>query len=135
MATESSYVPGMCNINKAEIAYRKKAMWFGIGLSAVLFIGLLALNASTIVIVAVLFLFVFIGAINFLQVRNKFCVSYAASGRQNADEGSEAASEITEETARAADKAKARKMNTQALGITIVVLAICAAVAMAVQNL
>lgn len=135
MTSTTSYVPGMCNINKAEIAYRKKAMWFGIGLSAVLFIGLLALNASTIVIVAVLFLFVFIGAINFLQVRNKFCVSYAASGRQNADEGSEAASEITEETARAADKAKARKMNTQALGITIVVLAICAAVAMAVQNL
>lgn len=122
----------MCNINKAEIAYRKKAMWFGIGLSAVLFIGLLALNAPTLVIIPVLFLFVFIGAINFLQVRNKFCVSYAASGRQNADEGSRTASEITEEDARAADKAKARKMNTQALGITIVILAICAAVAMAV---
>ena len=113
----------MCNINKAEVAYRKKAMWFGIILSVVLF-GAMILLMLPVVFRILLFVPVYIAAIGYLQVKNKFCVAYGAGGRQNADDGSDVASEIADESARQADKKKSRKMNLQALGITRAVLII-----------
>jgi hypothetical protein len=121
MSNQQTYVPGMCNINAAEVAYRRKAMWFGIALSALLLIALIILNAMWWMIALVLFVPVFIGAVGFLQVKNKFCVSYGASGQQNASEGSKAASKVSSKNA-LIDKKKARTMNLQALAITIAVL-------------
>ncbi len=118
----------MCNINTAEVAYRKKAMWFGIILSVVIFAVLLLLDASWWLGAIFLFVPVYIAAIGYLQVRNRFCVSYGASGQQNADESSESAQAITDKEAVAADKAKTRRMNIQALGITLLVLLIISAV-------
>lgn len=121
MTTESAYIPGMCNINTAEVAYRRKAMWFGIGLSLALFIGLLALGAAWWIRAVILFVPVYIGAIGYLQVKNRFCVSYGASGQQNATDGSNASAAVG--TAHALiDKKKSRKMNLQALGMTLLVL-------------
>jgi hypothetical protein len=118
----------MCNINTAEVAYRRKAMWFGIGVSVALFGLLLIGDVVWWLSVIILFVPVFIGAINFLQVRNRFCVNYGGSGMQNADEGSQSAHEVADETAKNADKAKSRTMNLQALGMTLVVLAAAAVV-------
>lgn len=120
--TESAYIPGMCNINNAEIAYRRKAMWFGILLSAALMVVLFMLHAEWWIGVPVLFIPVFIGVIGYLQVTNKFCVSYGSSGKQNADDTSESAHDVIDSEARKADKAKTRKMNIQATGITAIVL-------------
>ena len=111
----------MCNINKAEVAYRKKAMWFGVGLSVVLLAVMVGL-AVPIAVRVLLFVPIYIAAIGYLQVRNKFCVAYGASGKQNATDGSDTALEVAEAEAKAADKKKSQKMNLQALGITIVVL-------------
>lgn len=127
--SESSYIPGMCNINKAEIAYRKKAMWFGIGLSLALLVPLLILNAPWWLVSLVLFVPVYIGAIGYLQVTNHFCVSYGAQGKQNANEGSDVATDIIEEDALEADKRKTRKMNLQATAITIGVVVIAGLIA------
>lgn len=120
--TDTTYVPGMCNINTAEVAYRRKAMWFGIGLSAAAFIALIALSAAWWIGAIALFVPVYIAAINFLQVRNRFCVSYGGSGKQNADEGSLEAHVVTDNDAVLADKRKARRMNLQALCITLITL-------------
>lgn len=113
----------MCNINKAEVAYRKKAMWLGIGVSAVLLIVLVALSAPVLTRL-VLFVPIYVAAIGYLQVKNKFCVAYGASGKQNASEGSEVATTIEDDAALAADKKKTRTMNLQAFGISLVVLVI-----------
>ena len=113
----------MCNINKAEVAYRKKAMWFGIGISVVLLILLVALSAPVLTRL-VLFIPIYVAAIGYLQVKNKFCVAYGSSGKQNASEGSDNASAIEDDAALAADKKKTRTMNLQAFGISLVVLAI-----------
>ncbi len=127
MTTESAYVPGMCNINTAEVAYRRKAMWFGIGLSLILLIGLLLLGAVWWVRILILFVPVYVAAIGYLQVRNRFCVSYGASGQQNASDSSEASTAVGTENA-LIDKKKARRMNLQALGITLMLLALVALV-------
>ncbi|MBC7512462.1 hypothetical protein H7142_02265 [Candidatus Saccharibacteria bacterium] len=121
MTTEQAYIPGMCNINTAEVAYRRKAMWFGIGFSVALLIGLLALNAPWWVRILVLFVPVYIGAIGYLQVKNRFCVSYGTKGQQNANEDSDDPSNVGAENA-SVDKKKARTMGIQALGITVAVL-------------
>jgi len=113
----------MCNINKAEVAYRKKAMWFGIGISAVLLILLVALSAPVLTRL-VLFVPIYVAAIGYLQVKNKFCVAYGSSGKQNASEGSDVATTIEDDAALAADKKKTRTMNFHAFGISLVVLAI-----------
>ena len=127
MSDQSTYVPGMCNINTAEVAYRKKAMLFGIALSVVVLLALAVFNVIWWVAPLALFVPVYIGAIGYLQVRNKFCVSYGTSGRQNADNASEAATEVTDSQAIQADKAKSRRMNLQATAITIVVVLACSA--------
>lgn len=121
MKTESTYVPGMCNINTAEVAYRRKAMWFGVGASVILLIGLLVIGAHWGIRIIALFVPVFVAAVGYLQVKNRFCVSYGASGQQNASEGSDAAAKVNQENAKI-DKQKARKMNLQALAITALVL-------------
>lgn len=125
MTTQATYIPGMCNINTAEVAYRRKAMWFGIGLSVALLVALLVLGAEWWIRILVLFVPVYVGAIGYLQVKNKFCVSYGASGQQNASEDSDAAADVGTENA-LIDKKKARKMNLQALGITLTVLVVTA---------
>lgn len=124
--TESSYIPGVCNINKAEIAYRRKAMWFGIAASVVVFIALALIRADWWLAIVGLFVPVYTAAISYLQVRNKFCVGYGSSGLQNATDGSPDASDVTDDDARRKDKAKTWRMNLQALGITVVVTALSA---------
>jgi hypothetical protein len=116
----TNYVPGVCNINTKEIAYRRKAGYFGLGLSLVVAAALFALDVNQYFRI-VLVVPVFIAAIGFLQAKNKFCVGYGAAGTQNADDEGESASTVTDSSAVSADKKRARKMNLQALAIAVVV--------------
>ncbi len=111
--TQDAYVPGVCNINRAEIAYRRKAGYVGLGISLVLAIVLFGLGLSRWYRL-VLFVPLFIAAIGFLQAKNKFCVAYGANGQQNAAEGSAKASKVSDQAAQAKDKHRARTINVQA---------------------
>lgn len=121
MAAEA-YVPGVCNINLKEIAYRRKVMIGALILTAALFVIVWALRVHPAIRSLILFLPLFVGAINYLQVKNRFCVSYGASGQQNATKGSETATKVARDADRRADKQKARRMNLQALAGTLVIL-------------
>jgi len=113
-----SYIPGVCNINKKEIAYRRKAGYVGVGVALVLFGILLGLKLSKWTRL-ILFLPLYIGAIGFLQAKNKFCVAYGAEGKQNANEDSTEATAVSDHAARARDKIKARSLNLQVAVITL----------------
>ncbi len=119
---QTKYVPGVCNINHAEIAYRRKAGYFGLATFAVLLLLLLSYGSNALLRI-ILFIPAFIAAISYLQVKNKFCVKYGASGQQNAEEGSQAATSVTDKKAIVLDKIKANGMNLQAaviaLGVTL----------------
>jgi predicted tellurium resistance membrane protein TerC len=121
---EQAYIPGMCNINQAEVAYRKKAMYVGLGLTIVLLVAMIVFGVNIFIRSAVLFIPLYIAIIGYLQMKNKFCVSYGASGKQNATDGNDKASTVADKKAIAADKKKAREMNTQALISTLVILAV-----------
>jgi hypothetical protein len=116
----SAYVPGVCNINKEEIAQRRKAGYFGL-FSSIVYLGLCLTLTDMIWWRLLLVAPVFIAAIGFLQASNKFCVSYGTSGKQNAEPASQQAHTVTNEASLVKDRVKARKMNLQALAIAIVV--------------
>lgn len=126
MSAQTAYVPGVCNINRDEIAYRRK--WRNIGaVSTIVLTVTLFIVSSNRWIRLSIFLPAFIAAIGYLQAKNKFCVSYAASGLQNAAEDSTKADKVSKE-AHKLDQAKARKMNIQAalVALAITVLAVAA---------
>lgn len=122
ISNASAYIPGVCNINREEIAARRKAGY--IGLSASVVVLALSFMLTDIrwwrVLVA---LPAFIAAIGFLQAKNKFCVGYGASGRQNAEPGSTQAHTVTSADALLKDKRRVQIMNMQAVVLALIITA------------
>ena len=121
-----AYVPGVCNINHAEIAYRQKAGYVLTAVFIAMLAGMLALGLNRWLRVS-LFLPAMLLADCFLQAKNKFCVSYGAAGQHNANDGGSATS-VTDEAAVKKDKARARQINLQAAGIGIVLTLLALAI-------
>ncbi|MDB5175826.1 MAG: hypothetical protein JWM81_684 [Candidatus Saccharibacteria bacterium] len=115
-----AYIPGVCNINHQEVAKRRRLGYIGTAAFIVLLALLLAIGANRYIRL-VLFFPASLAISGFLQARNKFCVGFAAAGQQNAAEGSEQASAITDSAALAFDKARARKMNLQTALYAVIV--------------
>jgi hypothetical protein len=121
------YVPGVCNINREEIAKRRKIGHLGLGVLVVLLILFIYLDAN-ITFRLLLFLPAMLASSGYLQAREKFCVGYAGAGKQNATEGSTEATNVIVKEALAADKRKARRMNWEAFAIAILVTFIIIAI-------
>lgn len=113
----TNYIPGVCNINREEIAYRKKAAYAGLAVSVIYLVCISLIDAS-IYLRLLVFFPAFVATIGFLQARNKFCVAYGASGKQNADDGGTTKSVAT--AAATKDKQRARSMNLQAVAIAAI---------------
>jgi hypothetical protein len=120
---QKAYVPGVCNINYEEIAYRRKAGYMGLVIFGITLAVLVGLGLSWWLRL-VLFIPAFLSAIGFLQAKKKFCVSYGATGMQNATDGSTTAKKVTDTTAVKKDKRRARQLNMQAAVIAAVVTAV-----------
>jgi hypothetical protein len=121
--TESSYVPGGCNINKAEIAKRRMIGHVGLVIFVIVLVALLVFDVSRWYRI-ILFLPGMMVASGYLQARNHFCTGYARAGKQNAVQGSTTASDISDEAAKASDKSKAKRMNLQASLIALIAMVI-----------
>jgi len=99
------YLPGTCNIGRAEIARRRRAGFVGIGAAAALAAGLLLVGApgATRWLVA---LPLAGGAVGLLQARFRFCAAFGLAGIRNF--GALGNLERVEDAeARRADRAKA----------------------------
>ena len=116
MATQSNYIPGMCNINPKEIAQRRMIGHIGFGITLVLTALLVGFSVDAVFRVVV-FIPAFLAATGYLQARNKFCVGYAGAKQHHADDGDVVT--ISDDAALAADKKKARKINLQALAVAV----------------
>jgi hypothetical protein len=116
--SQPSYVPGVCNINHAEIARRRLAGHIGISLFIVVLALLLYLSINRWYRL-ILFVPAFLAAIGYLQAKNKFCVGYGGAGMQNASDGSTQAEKITDKSAVLKDRLKTKKLNLQAALIAL----------------
>ncbi len=112
--SETHYTPGVCNINEAEVAYRKKAFYLGLGVGLPLLAVLLVLKASPVTGL-LMFLPGWIGAIGYLQAKHKFCVGYAASGVYNQSDEYAETQKIIDSAKRDLDTKRARQINLQSL--------------------
>ena len=110
--SETHYTPGVCNLNLPEIAYRRKVSNVSLGIAVVLLIILIATKATAATGI-LLFLPTWIGYLNHLQAKNKFCVMYASSGVYSKSDNYAETAEVTDEAKHQKDKAKAGSMNIQ----------------------
>jgi|SRR5580658_9092034 hypothetical protein len=118
-AETGDYVPGVCNINRAEIAKRRTAGYIGTVIFLVVLAAAIYFSLPSIVKL-LLFLPGYLGSIGFLQAREKFCVGFAAASKQNATEGSQEVHDIKDESSHKKDLSRAALMKRQASIIALV---------------
>ena len=78
----NTYIPGTCNLGKAEVRSRQIVALVGLVASLILATGLIATSApqaSGLTLFAPLMVF----AIGFIQSRRKFCLAYGLAGTFN----------------------------------------------------
>ena len=126
-SSAGGYVPGVCNINSAEVAYRRKAGYtmlaITVAVAIIVFVFGALLDVSPIIRLATFFP-AFVTAVCFLQVKYKFCVTYGAGGKQNATEGDKEAQAIVDAAAKKLDLERTRKIKLQGALIAAVVTAL-----------
>lgn len=77
-----TYIPGTCNLGKAEVRSRQMVALVGLVASLILATGLIASSApqaSGLTLFAPLMVF----AVGFVQSRKKFCLAYGLAGTFN----------------------------------------------------
>lgn len=77
-----TYIPGTCNIGKAEIRQRQVVGLIGLGFALVSLIGMLTTDAPRAARVG-LFVPFLVFAIGWLQARRRFCMAYGLAGTFN----------------------------------------------------
>ena len=77
-----SYVPGTCNLGKAEVRRRQFVALLGLFLSASTAIGLIGSNAPASARFG-LFVPLMVFSVGFIQSRKKFCLTYGFMGTFN----------------------------------------------------
>jgi hypothetical protein len=77
-----SYVPGTCNLGKAEIRRRQFVALLGLFLTASSFIGLVAADAARTARFS-LFVPLMVFSVGFVQSRKRFCLAYGLMGTFN----------------------------------------------------
>ena len=77
-----SYVPGTCNLGKAEVRRRQLVALIGAALTLTSFAGLLAADTANSARWS-LFVPLMVFSIGFIQSRKKFCLAYGLMGTFN----------------------------------------------------
>lgn len=77
------YQSGICNIGESEIRYRKRVIGYGSGLVSLALYLMLTYFNFPLVFYILLLIPVFISVHGLVQAKNKFCTSYAKTGKYN----------------------------------------------------
>ncbi|MGD9739802.1 MAG: hypothetical protein AB7O56_01940 [Bauldia sp.] len=115
MAAHTEYIPGVCNIGTEEIRRRRNSGVLALGFTAVLFIGLFAMDASPWWF-AILFLPSAAAAISLLQASFRFCVYFGLFALFNFGRGGET-TRVASERAKSIDRAAAIRMITYGMAV------------------
>ena len=121
-----SYIPGSCNLGKAEVRSRQFVALVGLIMSITSFVGLVGVSASRSTrwtIFAPLLVF----AVGFIQSRKKFCLAFGFMGTFNLGKLGQL-SRVADPEHRKADRKTAITLLLQALvlafAITVLVVAL-----------
>jgi hypothetical protein len=119
VAAPAEYRPGVCNIGPAEIRRRRRVGHVGLGATAALLAGLVAVDAPPIARM-LLGIPATLSASGYLQARLKFCAGFGQLGVFNfGDRGDRVV--VADEAARAADRRRARQISMASFGVGLAV--------------
>jgi len=112
-----TYIPGTCNLGKAEVRSRQLVALVGLVASLILATGLIASSApqaSGLTLFAPLMVF----AVGFIQSRRKFCLAYGLAGTFNLGKLGQI-SKVANPEDRAADRKTALSILGQATALAL----------------
>jgi hypothetical protein len=115
----TDYEPGNCNIGPAEIARRRRAGHVGLGATVMLFAGLVAVGAPPVARFSVA-VPAAVSASGYLQARLRFCAGFGSRGVFNFGPLGEV-EQVSDDAARARDRARARQIGLASLAIGVLV--------------
>ncbi len=122
--SSSGYIPGTCNIGKAEIIQRKQVGWAGLVVTALLWALLFSVQAAP-----AWFLFLFLpatlSAVGFIQAFSHFCVAFGMKGLFNVSPELRKMESVAQAEFRGQDKKKAIRilLCSFAVGATVALAA------------
>ena len=114
-----TYIPGTCNLGKAEVRSRQVVALVGFVISLILAIGLIASSApqaSGLTLFATLIIF----SVGFIQSRKKFCLAYGLAGTFNLGKLGQI-SKVANPEDKAADRKTALLILAQATALALVI--------------
>jgi len=114
----SEYVPGTCNIGKAEIRQRQVVALIGLFLSVSALIGFISTKASPSIRLGI-FLPLTIFSVGFVQSRKKFCLAFGFIGTFNFARLGKM-SKVVDKASLAADRKTAAIILLQSLGLAAI---------------
>jgi glucan phosphoethanolaminetransferase (alkaline phosphatase superfamily) len=82
MVTSAEYIPGVCNIGRAEVRQRKLIGWLGLAATVAAWVACVVLKVSSLWRLA-LFIPASIAATGFLQAAWHFCATFGVLGVSN----------------------------------------------------
>jgi hypothetical protein len=112
-----TYIPGTCNLGKAEVRSRQIVALVGLVASVILATGLIASSApqaSGLTLFAPLMVF----AVGFIQSRRKFCLAYGLAGTFNLGKLGQI-SKVANPDDKAADRKTALSILAQATALAL----------------
>lgn len=112
-----SYVPGTCNLGKAEVRRRQLVALLGLFLSTSTAIGLIGSNAPASARFG-LFVPLMVFSVGFIQSRKKFCLAYGFMGTFNLGKLGDI-SRVQSPEDRKADRKTALTILLQAAGLAL----------------
>ena len=115
-ATE--YIPGTCNIGKAEIRQRQVVALIGLFLSVSALIGFISTKATPSIRLGI-FLPLTVFAVGFIQSRKKFCLAFGFMGTFNFARLGKM-SKVVDKASLAADRKTATIILLQSLGLAAI---------------
>ena len=118
----SEYIPGTCNIGKAEIRQRQIVALIGLALSVSALIGFISTKASPSIRLGI-FLPLTIFSVGYVQSRKKFCLAFGFMGTFNFTRLGKM-SKVVDKASLAADRKTAAIILLQSLGLSAAITAV-----------
>ena len=120
--SSSEYIPGTCNIGKAEIRQRQIVALVGLALSISALFGFISTHASAQVRLGI-FLPLTVASVGWVQSRKKFCLAFGFMGTFNFSRIGKL-SKVVDKDSLAADRKTAAVILLQSLGLAAALTAV-----------
>jgi hypothetical protein len=121
MMNQAEYIPGVCNIGRAEIVARRRAGWIGLVLTIVIWLALIFFRLGPVWLL-LLFLSASLSASGFIQAKMHFCAAFGMRHIFNFSPQVGNAETVMQKELWAADRRKALQIGAYSVFVGLAVM-------------